>query len=141
MNQNYNTITGEVPIKTVQLEVERFRMRQNIDMHCLEKADIRTFVDEAARHFVIDFQARVASKKYEVKTVQFPATWKQAAKMAFCRWKRTPARLARWILRKWPVVMEEVTLEASAYYPDIEIPNHQAYVQIAMSVHKREWLS
>lgn len=86
------------------------------------------FREEAARQMVMQLKAKIATKKFESQTVIFPADWWQSFKK---RW--FPA----WALKKWPAKHTEVTFEANAYYPDIEIPGHNAFVEIMVAHRQR----
>jgi hypothetical protein len=108
-------------MKQIRLHVEHFRAAHAIDLRNFElDADI---VREFAERLVLQLSTKVASKKYAAKTVSYPATW-----WDFFKHRWFPAR---W-LQRWPVKFATVTLEASAYYPDIDIPGHAAYVDIAV---------
>lgn len=122
-------IFGREEISRVRLEVARYAARTDIPENNLR---IEQYTEEATRTMIMEFHAKVASKKYAVKTVSYPATWWDAFKKRFYP--------ARW-LKRWPVVFEEVTMEASAYYPDIEIPGHAAFVDIAHKARRRTYES
>lgn len=96
--------------------------------------------NEYARRAVLEITARVASKKLDVKTVRFPATWKDACLEAFANWAN------RWGEHGWATAARkrieytEVTLEANAYWPDLEIPDHDTFVDIAVASRNRKWM-
>lgn len=125
----YDTSECALTIERVALEVKKFAMRQQFDPTAMiRNTDVRWFHEGAARRMVSQIITRVASKKYETKTVSFPADWWQAVKRRFG---------PRWFLKRYPVVMTDVTMEASAYYPEVEIPDHAAFVEIMMNVQNR----
>ncbi len=136
MNQSpYDTITGRLNFEHIRLESKRFIASSEFgfDMRVPAPDELRAFECEVGRRLVIEFQRNVASRKYDVKTVRFPADWWQAFKR---RW--FPAR----ILKRWPVKYTEVTMEANAYYPEIQIPERQTFVEVLMSARnrrEREW--
>ena len=118
---------GEINVNHIRLAVERLRAECGFDLRNLE---MREFRDECARRLIFQLEAKVASRKYAVKTVRYPASWLEAFKERFIpdQWQHL-----------WPVKYAEVTLEASAYYPDIEIRGHQAFVEIMHSARMREF--
>jgi len=121
MLPDFTIADAQLNVEHIQLYVERFRAAHAIDLRNVElHADI---VREHAERLVLQLSAKVASKKYAAKTVSYPATWWEFFKH---RWFPP-----RWLAR-WPVKFATVTLEASAYYPDIEIPGHAAYVEVAV---------
>lgn len=126
----YDKITGSLDIQRIRLEARRWQivhqMPDNI-LQCMSGARLEQYRDEMARTMVQTLTVAVASKKYDVKTVRFPADWCQACKR---RWLNPSWRISRWALKKWPIKYTEITMEASAYYPGIEIPGHQAFVDI-----------
>jgi hypothetical protein len=133
----YTVASGFLDMKTIRLAVTQLCARQMIQDHAfLQGAELSHFRDEAARRLILDFSAKVASKKYEVKTVRFPADWKQAVKLRFAK---PGTWLGQKILKRWPIQYTEVTLEASAYYPDIEIRGHQAFVEIVHAARIRSY--
>lgn len=91
------------------------------DIESLPPGRFNEIRDEVARRMILQFHAQVASRKFAVKTVRYPADWWQALK-------------ERWFPRKWqkrwPVKYTEDTLEANAYYPEIQIPDRQTFVEI-----------
>jgi hypothetical protein len=125
---------GEITIKHITLAVERLRAQYSMDlcgMHCHPvNFDAHEIRDEVARRLILQIEAKVASKKYAVKTVRYPATWLEAFKERFIpnQWQHL-----------WPVKYEEVTLEASAYYPEIEIPGREAFVEIRHAAMMRKY--
>ena len=93
-----------------------------MDIYCNPRNfDAREIRDEVTRRLILQMEAKVASRKYAVKTVLYPATWLEAFKERFLpdQWQHL-----------WPVKYEEVTLEANAYYPEIEIHGKNAFVEI-----------
>jgi len=121
MPPKFSIADAQLNIEQIRLHVEHFRATHAIDIHNVElHADI---VRDIAERLVLQLSAKIASKKYSAKTVSYPATW-----WDFFKHRWFPPR---W-LKRWPVKFTEVTLEASAYYPDIDIPGHNAYVDIAV---------
>lgn len=126
---SYTTITGSLSIERIRLEARRFLCEQRIDINELGPIKLRMIEEEIGRRFVVQLQQAVASRKYDVKTVRFPADWRQAFKE---RW------FPKWALKRWPVKYQEVTMEANAYYPDIQIPEHQTFVEVMLSARMKE---
>lgn len=98
------------------------------DLECMNSAQLNSFYDEAARKMVAELSFKIATKKFEAKTVRFPADWWEAFKN---RWF-TPR-----MLKRWPVKFSEVTLEANAYHPSVAIPDHATFVEIMMRSKER----
>lgn len=120
----YDVIDCSLAYKRVQREVQRFCMEQRISHHEIGMGiELHQFEDMAAQQMVHRLMAKVASKKYDVKTVRFPSDWWQAAKRRF---------FPVWALAKWPVQYTEVTMEANAYHPDVAIPDRATFVEIIM---------
>ena len=126
----YDQIHTALDTNRIRLEARRWQVSHGLsdqELGMIAGARLDMVRDEMARTMVTTLMATVASKKYEVKTVRFPADWVQACKR---RWLNPAWRLGRWALKRWPVKYTEVTMEASAYYPEIAIPDHQAFVDI-----------
>ena len=68
----------------------------------------------------MEITANVASRKYDVKTVRFPADWKESLKRRFA---------PQWLLNRYPVKYQEVTMEANAYYPEVNL-GQNAFVEV-----------
>ena len=126
--------TDEITTSHITLAVERLRAEYSMDLygtHCHSgNFDAREIRDEVARRLILQLEAKVASKKYAVKTVRYPASWLEAFKERFMpdQWQHL-----------WPVKYEEITLEASAYYPEIEIPGKNAFVEIRHAAMMRQF--
>lgn len=123
--------TGEITTRHITLAVEKLRAQYAMGLYCHPgNFDAREIRDEVTRRLILQLEAKVASKKYAVKTVRYPATWIEAFKERFIpeQWKHL-----------WPVKYEEVTLEASAYYPEIEIPGKNAFVEIRHAAIMRQY--
>lgn len=90
------------------------------------------YKDELCNRMILELKAVVATKKFEIKTVRFPANWKEGLRLAI----RDGLRKIGWweLAAQWdkrrPINYTEVTMEASAYHPDIAIPDHQTFVNI-----------
>lgn len=124
--------TGVIDHMTIRRSIEDLRYHCQYDMRNFERMDIQmeAIYDEMARRLIFSLAAKVAAKKYEVKTVRYPATWLEAVKERFIpqQWQHL-----------WPVKYEEVTLEANAYHPDIAIPGHASFVEILHCARMREF--
>lgn len=120
MLPDFTIADAQLNVEQIRLYVERFKAAHAIDLRTEFRADM---LRDVAERLVLQLSAKVASKKYAAKTVSYPATWWEFFKH---RWFPP-----RWLAR-WPVKFATVTLEASAYYPDIEIPGHAAYVEVAV---------
>lgn len=141
-------ISGEVTTDrcthAIQLAARRFGSRFQMSWKGADERfygmSMEDLGNEYARRAVLEITARVASKKLDVKTVRFPATWKDACLEAFANWAN------RWGEHGWATAARkrieytEVTLEANAYWPTLEIPNHEAFVDIAVEARNRKWM-
>ena len=115
-------VCADLTMERIRREILTFESRYQIDLRGLrDSVEATRIMDEAARVMTLQLCAKVASKKYAVKTVRWPLDWWQAFKLQFFSGR---------MLKRWPVIYEEVTLEANAYHPDVEIPNHSTYVDI-----------
>jgi len=114
---------GDVNIHTIRLQVQHLLEVQRVTGVApgIRPVLMTAVLHEVTRDVILRFQLRVAARKYATKTVSYPATWWDAFKR---RWFP-----ASW-LRRWPVRFESVTMEACAYYPDIEVPGEEAFVDI-----------
>lgn len=141
-------ISASVPIeecnRSVRLAAQRFGSRFQMSWRGGEDGrfygmSMDDLGNEYARRAVLEITARVASKKLDVKTVRFPATWKDACLDAFAGWAN------RWGEHGWATAARkrikytEITLEANAYWPSLEIPDHETFVDIAVRARDREW--
>lgn len=120
MQPKFDIADASLDAKQIRLYIKQFKAFHAIDLRTELQLDV---VRDIAERLVLQLSAQVASKKYAAKTVSYPATWWEFFKH---RWFPL-----RW-LKRWPVKFATVTLEASAYYPDITIPQHAAYVDIAV---------
>ena len=128
-HRSYDVPETELTIQRVQREIQRYEARYHIDLSGLRSSvEAKIFYDEAAQKMVLGLMAKVASKKYDVKTVRFPSGPWQWVKFNYCQ----STRFGRWLTKRWPIRYTEVTLEATAYHPDIAIPDHATYVDIVM---------
>lgn len=132
-------LTADLGIKHVEREVHRFEMAQRMECYGTDMKQYRfglsheTFIDHATQQMILRLKATIASKKLDVKTVRFPdGVWN-----AMKHWLKNSDWMMYQFVRKWierhPVVYIEVTLEANAYHPDIAIPDHETYVNIAVN--------
>jgi len=131
-------LNASLTMQRVQLEVKKFVARSEFDERAmLRSVDMQVFHDEAARRMVMQMQAHVASKKLAVKTVQFPDGPWQFVKFNLISSRWYKFSWVRAFLKRFPVRYISVTLEANAYYPSVEIPDHAAFVEIAMNTSRR----
>jgi hypothetical protein len=130
---------ADITTQRVQREVQRFEMTQRMDQCGFDAGrsryglDVRTFMDHATQQMILQLQATIASKKFDVKTVRFPDGAWQFLKFNLAQSQARGIKVVQWFLRKYPVRYIEVTMEANAYHPDIAIPDHETYVNIAIN--------
>lgn len=141
--KSYEEISGEVNMREVRLNVDRFRSQMAFDIHGLSRDSThfmglkwKTYYDEIAQRMILELQAKVASRKFATKTVRFPDGAWQAIRHAVYSsgWMRYQCVRAHFT--KHPVRYVEVTMEANAYHPDIALPDHDTFVDIAMAVRR-----
>ncbi len=131
--------TSSLGYREVQREVQRFEMTQRMDTYGFDASrsryglDVRTFMDHATQQMILQLQAKILSKKFDVKTVRFPDGAWQFIKFNLANSQARGIGLVQWFLKRYPVRYVEVTMEANAYHPDIAIPDHDTYVNIAIS--------
>lgn len=122
--KNYDTITAELTTSRIQLEIKKICAQMRMDpSHLCRNMELQWVQDEMSRQLVATMIATVAARKYDVKTVRFPRDWWQAFKKQY---------FPMWALVRWPVQYDEVTMEANAYYPEIQIPNKQTFVEVCL---------
>lgn len=134
--------TASLGYEQVQREVARFEMQSRHDYYDFDPSGSRyglsyeTFIDHATQQMVLQLKAKIASKKLDVKTVRFPdGPWNHIK-----HWIKNSDWMMYQFVRRWiekhPVSYIEVTMEANAYHPDIAIPDHETYVNIAVRAKK-----
>ncbi len=133
----YDEFCSSIAVERVQRDVTRCCARYAIDLTALSRADVKAVYDEVARRLILQLQAKVASKKYEVKTVRFPASAWDAVKDEIASWCRRKGfhRAATFFRER--VTHTEVTMEANAYHPSIAIPDHETFVEIMIIARNR----
>jgi hypothetical protein len=121
------THTIHTPAGHVRLDIRRVMQRRGIPLELfktMERAELMSHIEYQAEQLFISVAARIAGKQFDQKLVSYPATWWDGFKLAclptFCRWFRHAPH------------MTVVKLEASAFYPSIQIPNHKPFVQVTM---------
>jgi hypothetical protein len=129
-------ISNSIGIQQVQREVARFEMRHSFDKHEIDGSRFglkaSTFMDYAAQQMILQLKATIASKKFDTKTVRFPDGAWQFVKLNLQKSPAYGIKAVQWFLKKYPVRWVEITMEANAYHPDIAIPDHDTYVNIAV---------
>lgn len=124
---------GDGATTHVTLTATTVLLRTHIDRHALasvRQAKAEAYLDHITGQMVAQLAARVATEELESKSASWPATWWDAVKQ---RW--FPA----WLLRRYPVRMESVRIEARALFPTVELPEHPRFIQIALD--RRSWLA
>jgi hypothetical protein len=129
----YETIDCSLTLNRVQREVQLFCMEQRVSHHEIGMGlELRQFEDLAAQQMVRQLIAKVASKKYDVKTVKFPNGPWQFIKFNLIGSRWYGLSVVRKFLQRYPVKYVEVTMEANAYHPDVAIPDRATFVEIIM---------
>jgi hypothetical protein len=116
----------------LQREVARVRAEYAMDPRRIANLqDPEVFYGYVAGTLIASLQAKVAMKRYAVKTVSFPDGVWQSVKHALRVSTFTGGWwLVRWWMKHRPVRYVEVTLEANAYHPDLAIPDHETFVEV-----------
>lgn len=137
----YHLTEDDISIKRITRNVETFKHRMAIDRYDFDHRSPtfhglkwETFYDEIGQRMILELQAKIASKKFAVKTVRFPDGWWQAIRHAVSQSSWMMYQCVRAHFTKHPVRYVEVTMEANAYHPDVAIPDHDTFVDIAMHV-------
>lgn len=143
MSKSYQEFSDDISIKRITRNVETFKQRMaisNCDMCDIGKSSHfhglrwETFYDKIGQRMILELQAKIASKKFAVKTVRFPDGWWQAIRHAVSQSGWMMYQCVRKHFEKHPVRYIEVTMEANAYHPDVAIPDYETFVDIAMMV-------
>ncbi len=121
--------TDSLALKRIQLEVTKCCQMYEISQENMGVSFERV-VDEMGRRMVAQLVIKVASKKYDSATVMYPSTWWDAFKKAF---------FPVWAVRRWPVKHDKFTFEANAYYPEIQIPERSAFVEVIVAAHRNSY--
>ena len=137
--KSYDVIESDITLDRVQRDVQRFMAQERLDMGAgnIYGLDMRTYVEEATRRLVVQLQARVASKKYDVKTVRFPDGILQWIRFNLIASSLYGLKPVRWLVAHWPERNIEITMEANAYHPDVAIPDHDTFVEVVMKARRR----
>lgn len=141
IDPSYYICNASLSMDRVKREVRQFEMMQRMDQYGLPNdsrfgLDVETFMDHAAQQMILRMKARIASKKFDVKTVRFPDGAWQFVKHNIQKSSWMMYKFVRdWIANN-PVRYIEITMEANAYHPDIAIPDQATYVDIAVSARK-----
>ena len=123
MNADRYISSASIDIKTITREIERARCLYAIDPHILkDNMSLRLFTDQLTQKMIADLMLKVASKKFDVKTVRFPDGAWHAIKHALQGSRWMMYQFVRTWLKNHPVRYQEVTMEANAYHPDIAFP-------------------
>ena len=119
-----------IPIITpsghAMLNVRRICDTARIDPDIIntDNLTIVTQIEAETGALLVRLQHRLAGKVTDSKEAVYPANWWEAVKE---RWM--PRRLRR----RFPIKQTVVTLEASAFYPSVRIPNHNPFVQVTIN--------
>jgi len=130
-SDSFETLKAEMPIRRIQLNVQQFTAQQGINETAFGLSMERMY-DAVGENLVMQLKARIASKKFDYKKVSFPDGAVQACKFALKKSAFGGTRFVRWLLKRYPVRMVEIEMEANAYHPDIAIPDHATFVEICM---------
>lgn len=128
----YEELAANIPYERVQREVQMVASRYAVDLSFLSTAETKALYDRYANRLIMELRAKVAHKKFDVKTVRFPKGAWEFLKFNLIGSKLYGLRVVRWFIKRYPVKYVEVTMEANAYHPDIAIPEHDTFVEIIM---------
>lgn len=132
---------ADITAQRVEREVRRFEMTQRITDYGMPSGSrfglsMESFIDQATQQMILKLKATIAAKKFDVKTVRFPDGAWQFLKFNLSNSQARGIKAVQWFLKKYPVRFVEITMEANAYHPDISIPDHDTYVNIALQVRR-----
>jgi len=128
--KSYSIDSAELTVKRIHLDIEKLAMQCGFHSSCISNVSLRESLESVGQEMVLQLQAKIASKKFDSKTVKFPAGPWQWIKFNLHETWLYQYRFTRWFLKRYPVKMVEITMEANAYYPDIVIPDHDAFVDV-----------
>lgn len=114
-------INSEIKIIDIQRQVGEICISHSVDLSFLSKAEMTRLEDQIARRMIYEIRAKIAMKKFAAKTIRFPRDWLESLKERF---------LPQWARAKWPVIWEEITVEADAYHPDFAVPDKATFVNM-----------
>lgn len=123
---------ADLSVSRIRREVERYFASRNVSPTAcygltVEQANRAVGADLAARMI-----ARIATKKIDYKKVSFPAgPWQFVKFNTIGSWAYS-LRIVRWYLAKYPVKCITVEMTANAFHPDVEIPDHETFVDILL---------
>ena len=143
MSKSYQEFSDDISMQRITRTVETFKHGMAVSDYTMR--DIHksthfhglkweTFYDELGQRMILELQAKIASKKFAVKTVRLPDGWWQAIRHAVSQSGWMMYQCVRAWFAKHPVRYVEVTMEANAYHPDVAIPDHETFVDIAYRV-------
>lgn len=114
-------ISSEITTIDIRRKVLQICAQHAVDLPFLSKAEMTRFEQQIAGKMIYELRAKIATKKFAAKTIRFPKDWVESLKERF---------LPQWARVKWPVVWQEITVEADAYHPDFAIPDKATFVNM-----------
>jgi hypothetical protein len=116
--------------RRIFLQSQHFATPMRIDEPSINGVPVSKYVDGFARQWSLQLSQKIALKKFDYKEVKYPDGWWQFLKHEIGQSKAMSFAPVRWFLQRHPVKFVTVTMEACAYYPDIEIPDQRAFVDV-----------
>jgi len=117
------------PAGHVFLDVRLHTATQRIPeflMSVMDKAQLFSEIDKRTGDLVLQLSARIPGKVFDRQEHYYPSDWWQAFKE---RWLKSA--LSKRVFG--PVRYTLISMEASASYPSLSVPNHNPFVQVTLS--------
>lgn len=134
--KSYEALEASLPIQKIQRSVATFAAQQYLCPDSFGLSMERVY-DAVGENLVMQLKARIATKKFDYKKVSFPAGAWQAIKFSLKNSAFGASKPVLWFLKKYPIKMTEIEMEANAYHPDIAIPDRQTFVEILIRSRER----
>ncbi len=117
---------GEVPVKLEEIVLENrlysiSQVLSDREQQSARMSSVSQYYDIYLRGMVVNLTRSVWSRRIGLDTIEYPADWWQAFKERFF-----PA----WMIRRWPVKMTTVNIEAWHEYPGLEIKGEKPLLRL-----------
>lgn len=104
-----------IPESIIQKRIELERIRHVIDLVVDRTQVYASDERDTIHHLRYQFCAELVGRSSR-HVVEYPADWWQHLKQRF---------FAPWMIRRWPVVMTRVVVDARQIFPELKIPGNQ----------------
>lgn len=120
-NKKYDRGFVEPSIKTVSLRLHKICTEMGIDWINMNLVDIESFTDNCIKCMILRLRAGIYGETLKKVEISYPQDWWQHFKQ---RW------FPKWAKDKWPVIMKTETVEATALYPMVSLPDKKHVIQV-----------